>query len=381
MNEAGQRLHVIDGLRVFAACMVMFFHLGYWSWANPRSRGASILEGAAQYPQLAAYSWWGWVGVEIFFVISGFVIAYSSANAGFPRFVRSRFLRLFPAILVCATITLAVIVGNDLMPFSRALQAYWRTLVIWPFGGWLDNVYWTLSVELTFYCMVAGLLLLGRPQLFAVAMGALGLITTGLAAGSYLGGRLEPNFPGLSDQLSDTLLLRHGMYFSLGYFIWSAMATGWTRIKIVLIAILLTGGAFPILVSADKLARAPGVGSGWIPLGVWLAAVAIMIASVVLASRQRSRPQRRWLTLLGMATYPLYLLHYIAGAALMAVLVRAGWSPGIALPAACLAMMASAIVVTVVVEWGPRRWFAAAIDAVFGRGRAAGAAVTTAQKD
>jgi peptidoglycan/LPS O-acetylase OafA/YrhL len=381
MNEAGQRLHVIDGLRIFAACMVMFFHLGYWSWANPRSRGASILEGAAQYPQLAAYSWWGWVGVEIFFVISGFVIAYSSANVGFPRFVRSRFLRLFPAILVCATITLAVIVGNDLMPFSPALQAYWRTLVIWPFGGWLDNVYWTLSVELTFYCMVAGLLLLGRPQLFAVAMGALGLITTGLAAGSYLGGRLEPNFPGLNDQLSDTLLLRHGMYFSLGYFIWSAMATGWTRTKIVLIAILLTGGAFRILVSADKLARAPGVGSGWIPLGVWLAAVAIMIASVVLASRQRSRPQRRWLTLLGMATYPLYLLHYIAGAALMAVLVRAGWSPGIALPAACLAMMASAIVVTVVVEWGPRRWFAAAIDAVFGGGRATGAAVTTAQKD
>ena len=43
----------------------MFFHLGYWSWANPRSRGAMITEGAAQFPQLAPYTWWGWVGGDI----------------------------------------------------------------------------------------------------------------------------------------------------------------------------------------------------------------------------------------------------------------------------------------------------------------------------
>lgn len=382
MDQAGRpRLHVIDCLRIFAACLVMFFHLGYWSWANPRSRGAIILEGTAQFPQLASYSWWGWVGVEIFFVISGFVIAYSSANVSFPRFVRSRFLRLFPAILVCASITLAVIVATDLMPFSRALQAYWRTLVIWPFGGWLDNVYWTLSVELTFYGVVAVLLLLGRPQLFAVALGALGLVTSALAASSYLGGNGEPTFPGLSDQLADTLLLHHGMYFSLGYFIWSATATGWTRARTLLIAIFLVGGAFPILHSADSLSRAPGVGSGWVPLGVWLAAMAIMIASVVVVPRKAAQPARRWLTLLGMSTYPLYLVHYIAGATLMAVLVRAGWSPAIALPASCLAMIASAIVVTVLVEWGPRRWFTAMIDAAFGAKSAAGSGMTVAQKD
>jgi peptidoglycan/LPS O-acetylase OafA/YrhL len=382
MDEAGRpRLHVIDGLRIFAACLVMFFHLGYWSWANPRSRGAMILEGTAQFPQLAAYSWWGWVGVEIFFVISGFVISYSSANASFPRFVRSRFLRLFPAILVCASITFAVIVATDLMPFSRALQAYWRTLVIWPFGGWLDNVYWTLSTELTFYAVVAAFLLLGRPQLLAVAMGAIGVVTSALAAASYFGGDGGPLVPGLGEQLSETLLWRHGMYFSLGYFIWSATATGWTRTKSLLIAFLLLGGAFPILTGAGSLSRAPGVGPAWVPLVVWLAAMAIMIASVAVASPKDAQPARRWLTLLGMSTYPLYLLHYIAGATLMAMLVRAGWSPGMALAASCLAMIASAIAVTVLVEAGPRRWFAAAIDATFGAKRAAGSRMTIAQED
>lgn len=340
-----------------------------------------ILEGTAQFPELAAYSWWGWVGVEIFFVISGFVIAYSSANASFPRFVRSRFLRLFPAILVCASITLAVILATDLMPFSRAIEAYWRTLVIWPFGGWLDNVYWTLSVELTFYVVVAVFLLLGRPQLFAVSMAALGLVTSALSASGYLGGTGEFSLPGLSDQLADTLLLHHGMYFSLGYFLWSATTSGWTRAKALLIAILLVGGVFPILISAGSLARAPGVGSGWVPVGVWLAAMAIMIASVVVASLKGAQPARRWLTLLGMSTYPLYLLHYIAGATLMALLVRAGWSPGPALIASCLAMIASAIAVTVLVEAGPRQWFAAAIDAAVGVKRAAGSSMTVAQKD
>lgn len=375
------RLHVIDGLRILAACLVMFFHLGYWSWANPRSRGAIILEGAAQFPQLAPYAWWGWVGVEIFFVISGFVIAYSSAQVSFGRFVRSRFLRLFPAILVCATITFAIIVATDLLPFSRALQAYWRTLVIWPFGGWLDNVYWTLSVELTFYCLVAILLLIGRPQLFAVAMGALGLVTSALAASSYLGGAGELKLPGLNDQLADSLLLHHGMYFSLGYFLWSATAKGWTPVKASLIGIFLIGGAFPILNSADLLARAPGVTSGWVPLGAWLAAMAVMIAAVAFLPGKAPRPARRWLTLLGMSTYPLYLLHYIAGATLMAVLLRAGWSPGLALGGSCLAMIASAIVVTLLVEAGPRRWFAAMIDTAAGARRSSGSGMTVAQKD
>lgn len=333
-----------------------------------------ILEGTAQFPQLAAYSWWGWVGVEVFFVISGFVIAYSSTKVGFGRFVRNRFLRLFPAILVCATITFAIVVATDLMPFSRAVQAYWRTLVVWPLGGWLDNVYWTLSTELTFYAVVAVFLLLGRPQLLAIAMAAIGLFTSALAAASYLGGEAGPLIPGFGEQLSETLLWRHGMYFSLGYFIWSATATGWTRTKSLLIALFLFGGAFPILTGAGSLSRAPGVGPAWVPLVVWLAAMAIMIASVAVARPQKAQPAKRWLTLLGMSTYPLYLLHYIAGATLMAVLVRAGWSPGFALIGSCLAMIASAIAVTVLVESGPRKWIAAGIDAAFQGKRAAGTA-------
>jgi peptidoglycan/LPS O-acetylase OafA/YrhL len=333
-----------------------------------------ITEGAAQFPQLAPYSWWGWVGVEIFFVISGFVISYSSANATFGRFVRSRFLRLFPSILVCSAITLAIFLATDLLPFSKAVEAFWKTVVIWPLGGWLDGVYWTLSVELTFYIIVAAFLLLGRPQWLGVAMAAIGLVTTAIAAASYLGGNGAPSVPGVSKELSDSLLLRHGMYFSLGYFIWSATTSGWTLVRSAFIAVFLVGGAFPILAAADSMSRLPGNGPAWVPLVIWLASISIMIASVGAKSTQARQPAMRWLTLLGMSTFPLYLVHYVAGATLMGMLIRAGWAPIVALPATGVAMIASAVALTVLIESGPRRWLAGAIDLAFGGKRAAGVA-------
>jgi peptidoglycan/LPS O-acetylase OafA/YrhL len=366
MAETGRpRLQVLDLLRIFAACSVMFFHLAYWSWANPRSRGADILQGAATFPELAPYSSWGWVSVDIFFVISGFVISYSAANASFRSFVRSRFLRLFPSILICSAITLAIFLATDLAPVPKAIEAFWKTVVIWPFGGWLDGVYWTLAVELTFYIVVALFLLLGRPSWLGAAMALIGLVTTFLAASAYLSGSGAPSISGVSKELSDSLLLRHGMYFSLGYFIWSATNSGWTPVRSALVVVFLIGGAFPILAAADSLSRIPGSSPAWVPLMIWLAAVLVMLASVTIVAPKRHQPTRRWLALLGMATFPLYLIHYVAGATLMALLIRNGWQPTLALPATCIVMMVGAVALTVLIEAGPRQWIASVIDTVF----------------
>lgn len=375
MNDTARpRLQVIDLLRIFAACSVMFFHLGYWSWANPRSRGAAITEGAAHFPQLAPYSWWGWVGVEIFFVISGFVISYTAANATVPRFVRSRFLRLFPSILVCSTITLGIFLATDLLPFDRAIEAWWKTVAIWPAGGWLDGVYWTLAVELTFYCVVALVLLIGRPGWLAVVMAIIGLATTAAAAFAYLNGGGAPSLPGIGKELSDSLLVRHGMYFALGYFIWSATNSGWTPPKVLLIGVFLVGGVFPILAAADAMSRLRGSGPSWVPVLIWLGATIGMMVSLVGKYARQQEPNVRWLTVLGMSTFPLYLVHYVAGATLMGMLIRAGWEPIAAMPASAAAMIVSAVALTVLIENGPRRWIAAAIDLAFRGKRTAGSA-------
>jgi peptidoglycan/LPS O-acetylase OafA/YrhL len=374
MNDAAKpRLQVLDLLRIFAACSVMFFHLGYWSWANPRSVGAMITEGHARFPQLGPYTWWGWVGVDIFFVISGFVISYTAANGSFGRFVRSRFLRLFPSILVCATITLAIFLSTGIMRFDRAIEAYWKTVAIWPLGGWLDGVYWTLATELTFYVIVALVLLTGRPQWLAVVMAVIGLATTAAAVFFYLTSGVAPAVPGISKELGDSLLLRHGMYFALGYFIWSAVTSGWTPPKTLLIGVFLIGGIFPILAGADLLAPLRQSGPSWVPVLIWLGAIIGMMIALGGKNAKNPGPELRWLTLLGKATFPLYLVHYVAGATLMGFLIRSGWEPIVAMPASAAAMVVSAIVLTVLIEAGPRRWIAAVIDAVFRRKRVAAA--------
>src|SRR5579871_1299708 len=103
----------LDPLRFGSALAVAFFHQMFWSWAR-YSVGATpgfeqFVAVDVQFLSAAPFTWFGWVGVEIFFVISGFVIANSANNSSPIEFVLSRALRLYPAVWVCATATLIVL--------------------------------------------------------------------------------------------------------------------------------------------------------------------------------------------------------------------------------------------------------------------------------
>ena len=56
-----------------------------------------LMPNRPSFPELTPIAWVGWVGVEIFFELSGFVIAYSAEGASAFVFFRSRFFRLMPA--------------------------------------------------------------------------------------------------------------------------------------------------------------------------------------------------------------------------------------------------------------------------------------------
>jgi peptidoglycan/LPS O-acetylase OafA/YrhL len=64
--------HIIglDIARFTAAAIVCAFHLTYWGNVSNGST-AEALQGAAWFPSLGVVTRYGWVGVEIFFVISG----------------------------------------------------------------------------------------------------------------------------------------------------------------------------------------------------------------------------------------------------------------------------------------------------------------------
>jgi len=141
-------IYGIDLIRFLAALSVVGFHLGY-------------LNDVADFKPIWPITWFGWIGVEVFFVISGFVIA-NSANGKSPmQFLKGRALRLYPAVWCCATLTLIVAGAISDQPLIELLPSYLRSLALIPKGPWIDDVYWTLAVEIGFYTLIFGLLYAG----------------------------------------------------------------------------------------------------------------------------------------------------------------------------------------------------------------------------
>ncbi len=101
-KRSAPRLYVLDGLRLVAALMVVLFHYValYGGWENnPR----------AVFPSLHGYARYGWLGVEVFFLISGFVICMSTWGRSLGDFVVSRVSRIYPAYWVAVLLTAAVV--------------------------------------------------------------------------------------------------------------------------------------------------------------------------------------------------------------------------------------------------------------------------------
>jgi len=88
----------IDLIRFLAAALVMFFHYGFLIGKHVSGKIVLVNGATTSYPELYDFSNFGWVGVETFFVISGFVIAFSAERASPFSFFSSRVTRLGPGV-------------------------------------------------------------------------------------------------------------------------------------------------------------------------------------------------------------------------------------------------------------------------------------------
>jgi peptidoglycan/LPS O-acetylase OafA/YrhL len=156
---AGSRGHLdtLDSLRGFAAMAVCLYHF--------TSEGMPVFRLEAARALFA----WGWAGVDVFFVISGFIIPYTMVRdryriGDYGRFIGRRLVRVGPPSWVVVGLTLAAWFALDTL---RGGVPYWSADVSWPrvlhnlaftipftHYGWINLVFWTLAVELQFYLMV-----------------------------------------------------------------------------------------------------------------------------------------------------------------------------------------------------------------------------------
>ncbi len=306
-----ERLAGLDALRFAAAAMVMCFHLG---WPPPhriltRKIVHAGLDLPVAHPVLPVG--FGWVGVQIFFVISGFVIAYSASRSTPWRFAKGRILRIAPALVVCSLMSAAVLAIYG-VPIGHIADLLWRSWLLWPWGPWVDGVYWTLTIEVVFYAGVALLLAIGAFRHIEALTCLVGAAAA--ACDAVVGLGLVPALT-----LSTFPYLHHAVHFALGIMLWLIFFDRPSLRRWVFAAVFAAGGAFEIAAVA-RVSNQAAVA----PVVVWgLAVIAIVLSAAFRRRIDRFAPQVR---LAGLATYPLYLLHEDIGlvtlGALYAVCVR-----------------------------------------------------------
>ena len=148
------RLGVLDGMRGVAVLLVLWYHIWEISWLP------------APFPWLEWIPETGFIGVHLFFFLSGFVIAFpfvraQAANEAQPRwthFYWRRFLKIVPSYVLSIAVAFAIGYEATVRAGATPWQELWTHLLFvhtwWqPTYGSINGVLWTLAVEVEFYCI------------------------------------------------------------------------------------------------------------------------------------------------------------------------------------------------------------------------------------
>lgn len=159
------KLHLrrIDALRGLAILMVFLLHWYGYAFGTDHLRWKGLVLDFASGSTLSFYLFYplsfGWLGVPLFFVISGFCIHASALNAGQLRlstFFGRRFWRIYPPYL--AALFLAVILTGGNVSNQEGRAQLWSHLLLihnfspaWIFA--LNGVFWSIAVEVQLYVL------------------------------------------------------------------------------------------------------------------------------------------------------------------------------------------------------------------------------------
>ena len=297
------RLAAIDGLRLVAALAVAAYHLTV-SW-----RVDGVHPPAWFLPTASRYTVYGFLGVELFFLISGFVICMSAWERPLGAYFASRVSRLYPAywagVVVTTLVVLALpITGGvpvtglpDLPGLATNLTMLQQPLGVPP----VDTVYWTLFVELRFYLLFAVVVWAGTTYRRVVLFCAIWLTVAVLAPAWQL------------PVVELVAVPAYAPYFVAGMAMYLIHRFGPTP--------LLHGivGMAWLVAMARLGPRLTDIHPGF-PVPTWPGYLLVSVCFVVMltiAHGRADRVQWRWLTVAGALTYPFYLLHQRIGYALI----------------------------------------------------------------
>lgn len=179
----------IDGLRAIAVVPVILFHAGFSAFSG------------------------GFVGVDVFFVISGFLITniihreIAAGNFSIARFYERRARRILPALylicLACIPFACLWMLPRDLRDFSQSLVAvnlFASNILFWLESGYFETAAglkpllhtWSLAIEEQFYIFFPIFLFLVRKLSHRSLFVLIGVLSLGSLAIAEYGSRLHP---------------------------------------------------------------------------------------------------------------------------------------------------------------------------------------------
>jgi peptidoglycan/LPS O-acetylase OafA/YrhL len=329
----GDRIVRLDGLRFLAALAVVMFHYAF------RGEAAGVMPSLNLPVWFTVISQHGYLGVNLFFMISGFVIAWSAHERPALDFAAARLARLYPAHLAAMTITCLVTLQFGAPHFSADWPQYAANLtMLAPLFGqpFMDGAYWSIALELFFYAWVFLFLTLGIFEKHCTR-----IVLVWLAIAVFNEHLIHMK------AIRVVFLTEFAGFFAAGILMyrWRAGLAGLATLPLLALSLgvsLRTSLSLLPVIERDYQAEFSA------PL------VAILVTSLyavlyAATSPSLSRLSPRILLPLGAISYPLYLLHQHIG--YIAFSNMAGSMSGMtALPLVTVCMIALAALVWLVVE-------------------------------
>jgi len=282
-----KRLLELDALRGIAAILVVLFH-------------------CTMYRSEADYGFkLGVTGVDLFFMISGFVILLTlSKTDNWKSFAINRFSRLFPTYWTCVTFTTILIVFyNNYSGISSSLLMWQYVTNMTMFQQYfrmqdIDGPYWTMIIEMLFYLFML-LIFISKNLKNIEIIGAILLAPILFYSTSYF----EKHFSFTDYRLGHWVpLINHFPLFLAGMVFYKIKSD-----KPSLIRYLLIAGCFIVQL---MLFNAGGRSNGFISLQQYSIMLLIYFLLFILYMRNRlSFIVNRYTLFLGNISFSLYLIH------------------------------------------------------------------------
>ena len=317
------RIKELDGLRGLAALSVVLFH--YTNGSNPYFKEVFFFE-------------FGHYGVELFFIISGFVISLTlQRKKTFLEFWKARFFRLFPIYWVCMTLTFVItsLIGLDYM--NRSFTEYiLNAPMLSRFIGvkFVDGSYWSLQYELFFYLIMAFIFyfLTKRLSKILLIFGLFTLVQFCINLTDF--NTIMSNYGGLAStvyfRLYGIFILEYINLFTMGISLYAVVVEkkSWAWIYIII----------GIIASAS------------ISLEDFIAMIVIMGVLVSALFLKWKIWRSRTMLWLGSISYVLYLIHMFIGRSVIMYLIDNGFFVYAAIATATLLILALATILTQFIE-------------------------------